>query len=398
MATKVRILTKPMSGGRESVYLDFHPPIKHPKTGKPTRREFLKLFLHSTKQTEEQIYTDANGKQQKRIVAVLDSKYKPKKVVLSQLQKMHNRDTLEIATNVQAQRQISIQAGEFGFLAKEKLNMDFCTYFEQLARKRKGSNFDNWRSAIIIFKEYAKGEVKMSELTSGFCNEYKEHLLGLDRIKTNTKVAYFGKFKAALKQAYKESLLSEDISKNIDNIETEDTTREYVTHEELVTLYNTECEIPELKTAALFSAFTGLRHSDIVALCWGDIIKSDSGWVIKFTQQKTRKKEVLPISDEAFELLGERGVDDKLIFEAITHKYDAWYNERLKKWIVAAGINRKVTFHSFRHTYATLLLTQGVDIYTVSKMLGHRELKTTQIYAKVVDESKRKAANKITLK
>ncbi|MTT07048.1 tyrosine-type recombinase/integrase, partial [Proteus mirabilis] len=69
----------------------------------------------------------------------------------------------------------------------------------------------------------------------------------------------------------------------------------------------------------------------------------------------------------------------------------------LRDWLKAAGITKHITFHCFRHTFATLQLFYGTDIYTVSKLLGHRELKTTQIYTKVVDDAKRRAVNKITI-
>jgi site-specific recombinase XerD len=69
----------------------------------------------------------------------------------------------------------------------------------------------------------------------------------------------------------------------------------------------------------------------------------------------------------------------------------------LSAWLKAAGITKKITFHCFRHTFATLQLTNGTDIYTVSKMLGHSNLKYTQVYAKVVDEKKDKAAQAIKL-
>jgi len=105
--------------------------------------------------------------------------------------------------------------------------------------------------------------------------------------------------------------------------------------------------------------------------------------------------EYLPIPEQAFGLLGERGKPDANVFEGLN--YSAWENVKLKKWLLAAGILKDITFHSFRHTYATLQLTLGTDIYTVSKMLGHRDLKTTQIYAKIVDEKKMEAANKIKL-
>lgn len=227
---------------------------------------------------------------------------------------------------------------------------------------------------------------------------FREYLLAQDGLRQNTKAAYYGKFKALLKQAYKDNVLMEDLNKKADGIELEETRREYLTLDELQRLYETDCEIPLLKQAAMFSAFTGLRHGDVVSLTWDMIQRDNSGWVIRFTQRKTKGVEDMPISDEAVEFLGERGDDAQIIFEAITKYTDDWYNRRLKKWIEAAGITKKITFHCFRHTFATLLLAQGTDIYTVSKMLGHRSVKTTQTYTKVVDRLKRDAANKITLK
>jgi site-specific recombinase XerD len=78
-------------------------------------------------------------------------------------------------------------------------------------------------------------------------------------------------------------------------------------------------------------------------------------------------------------------------------EYSAYNNTLLREWVKEAGITKYITFHCFRHTYATLQLSLGTDIYTVSKLLGHRELKTTQIYAKVIDKVKREAADKIKL-
>lgn len=398
MATKVSIRTKPLSNGRDTIYLDYYPPIKHPETGKPTRREFLKLFLYATEQREEQTYKDGNGKDQQRIVPLLDKSYNPKKVVLLPLQKNHNKETMALAENIRSQRQIEIQAGQLGFLSKEKLNMNFVVYFEKLMQKRRGGNYGNWYSSYLILKEYTGGELKMSELTDTFCSELREYYLNYEGLKQNTKSAYFGKFKAVLRQAYKDSLIPTDLNKNVASIETEETRREYLTLDELQKLARTDCEVPELKQAALFSAFTGLRHSDVVALTWGIVQKDNTGWVIRFTQQKTKGVEDLPISDEAVDLLGERGADDAIIFESITKYSDPWYNQRLKKWVENAGITKRISFHCFRHTFATLLLSQGADLYTVSKMLGHRDIKTTQIYGKIVDKLKRDASNKITLK
>lgn len=103
----------------------------------------------------------------------------------------------------------------------------------------------------------------------------------------------------------------------------------------------------------------------------------------------------MPISEQAFQLCGYPGKPEQLVFENLPGP--AWISRPLKNWIEAAGIKKKITFHCFRHTFATLQLISGTDIYTVSKMLGHTNIKTTQIYAKVVDEKNNKAAKAIKL-
>jgi site-specific recombinase XerD len=103
----------------------------------------------------------------------------------------------------------------------------------------------------------------------------------------------------------------------------------------------------------------------------------------------------MPISDTAYNLLGERGDPNAKVFEGLS--YSAYHNRALYTWLGAAGITKHITFHCFRHTFATLLLSKGAAMATVSKMLGHRDLKTTQIYAKVIDQSKREAADLIKI-
>ena len=140
---------------------------------------------------------------------------------------------------------------------------------------------------------------------------------------------------------------------------------------------------------------TGLRHSDIKQLKWRDIVKDKEHYQLHFTQQKTKGVEYMPISDQAYSLCGERGDADRLVFEGLQDP--SWINRPVKRWIEASGITKHITFHCFRHTYATLQLTNGTDIYTVSKMLGHKKVTTTQIYAKIVDAKKDAAADAIQI-
>lgn len=232
--------------------------------------------------------------------------------------------------------------------------------------------------------------------------DYKDYLLNAPKgggksgiISANTASTYFPIFKAGLRQAFIDSYLTIDLGAKVKNISFEESQREYLTLDELNQLANTPCESDILKRAALFSALTGLRHCDIKQLKWLNIMKDGEHYRILFTQQKTKVAEYMPIPDQAYQLCGERGDLDHLVFEGLQDP--SWINRPVKKWIEASGITKHITFHCFRHTYATLQLTSDTDIYTVSKMLGHKKVTTTQIYAKIVDEKKEVTANAIQI-
>jgi len=378
MAIKVKLREKTISGNRQSLYLDFYPPIPHPETGEPTRREFLGMYL-------------------------FDKAKNP-------IDKLHNKETLQLAEQIRQKRENHLNKPEIytGYekeqlKIKEQGEQNFVAYFKSLADKRKASNHDNWVSAYNYLETFTKGNLKFADLNEKFCNEFKDYLLTTKSNKSKTEplaqnsaVSYFNKVKATLKQAYKDGYLTTDLNAKIQPIKQAETQRNFLSIEELNSLVKTECNNPLLKRAALFSALTGLRFSDIKNLIWGELEYIEgNGYFIKFKQQKTKGVEMMPISEQAYSLLGERKEPTDKIFERLT--YSAYENKHLAKWIGLAGIEKDITFHCFRHTFATLQLSKGTDIYTVSKMLGHRELKTTQVYAKIIDQTKREAADKIKL-
>ena len=378
MAIKVKLRQKTISGNRQSLYLDFYPAILHPVTGKLTRREFLGLYIFDK--------------------------------VKNPIDKQHNKETILLGEQIRQKRENNLNKPEIyteyekeQLKIKERGEQNFVEYFKSLADKRKASNHDNWVSAYNYLETFTKGNLKFADLNEKFCNDFKEYLLTTKSNKStkkklaqNSAVSYFNKFKAALKQAYKDSYLKTDLNAKIENIKQAETRRNFLTIEELNSLVKTECNNPLLKRAALFSALTGLRFSDIKNLVWSELEFIEGyGYYILFKQQKTKGIETMPISEQAYNLLGEPKEPTDKVFEGLT--YSAYQNKLLYQWIGAAGITKDITFHCFRHTFATLQLSNGTDIYTVSKMLGHRELKTTQIYAKIVDKTKREAADKIKL-
>ena len=383
MSTKVSLRQKKISKGRKSLYLDFYPPIPHPETGKDTRREFLGLYIFE----------------------------KPK----TPIDKTHNIENLKIAESIRQKRENFLNKPEiYSKYEKEQLRLKelgelcFVEYFKKLADKRKASNHDNWVSALNYLIDFTNGSLKFEDLNQKFLEYFKEYLLDVkskksskSKLSQNSAVSYFNKIKATLKQAYQDDILQYDLNAKVKPIKAAETRREYLTLEELNKLVKTPCYNELLKRMALFSALTGLRFSDIQKMTWSELeFVKGQGYILKFDQKKTKGVEDLPISEQAYSFT--KGTEnpsempqDEKVFEGL--KYSAYNNKYLFQWIGAAGITKNITFHCFRHTFATLQLFNGTDIYTVSKMLGHKDLKTTQVYAKIVDEAKRTAANNIKL-
>ena len=289
----------------------------------------------------------------------------------------------------------------------ERSMQNFIPYFKQVSEKRHRNSSDsiiiNWGRVYELLKIYANGDtILFRDIDLSMIENFKFFVLYAPKggnksgtISQNTASTYFTLFKAALHQAFIDSYFDVDIAAKVKGISGVESRREYLTIEELNKLAATPCEYPMLKKAAFFSALTGLRHSDIRKMTWKELSVEGDHYRINFTQRKTGGVEYMPISEQAYLICGEPAEPDRLVFEGLQDP--SWINRPVKKWIEAAGIKKHITFHCFRHSYATNQLTEGTDLYTVSKMLGHTNIRTTQIYAKVVDSKKEEAAQAIKL-
>lgn len=352
--------------GQISLYLDYYHKGKR-------QYEYLRLYLDAKPRTPEE--------------------------------RNQNKKTLQLAETIRAKRQIEIQNGVFGVNDLERINSSFLAYFEVLAEKRKDSdgNHGNWLSALKHLKKFPKGNVKFSEIDKQWLEEFSHYLVHKaetkrdERLSQNSCVSYFNKVRAALKEAVKDGYMLRNPAEDVEGIKDAETKKEFLTLDELQKVAETHCDVAVVKRAFLFSALTGLRFSDIEKLTWQEIQYSDeNGYYIRFKQKKTKGQETLPISEDAFNLLGERLSGAEKVFQDLT--YSDYNNQKIREWMIRAGIEKSITFHCARHTYATLQLSLGTDIYTVSKLLGHKSLKTTEVYAKIIDQKKIEAANRIKLK
>ncbi|MEM9918640.1 MAG: site-specific integrase, partial [Bacteroidota bacterium] len=239
-AIKVHLREKKISKGRKSLYLDFYPSVRHPESGKETRREFLGLYIYEKPQ--------------------------------SPFETQHNKSTRALAESIRNRRYIEIQEGIYGLQSDSKRRKSFIEFFEQMTKSRYTSegNYGNWLSAQHYLKECFEHGLTMGELSMNTVEEFRNYILRLE-LAQNTKHSYFNKFRAAIKEAFKKGYIPENYAKKVNTIKAEETTREFLTLEELKMLSKTECPNPLLKRVFLFSALTGLRFSDIKALTWGQV-------------------------------------------------------------------------------------------------------------------------------
>lgn len=363
--TKVTVRQRAIKNNRISLYLDYYPAVRNPETMQMSRREYLGIYIYTHPKNE--------------------------------MERNFNNDMLNKAEAIRCIRVQSLINEEFGFLDKHKMKADFLAYFSKMTRFKD----QKWQVVYAHFFNFVQGQCSFGEVNVDLCKKFRTYLLSAHQLKrthlkvsANSAAGYYSTFRGLLKIAYRDKLLRENINDFLDKIETSDVKKEYLTLDEVKQLSATPCDIPVLKAASLFSCLTGLRISDILNLRWEDFgIAPDQGYCLRICTQKTKTEATLPISYEAYELCGKPGKGK--VFEGLTR---SMINYPLKNWLKQAKIQKHITFHCFRHSFATLQIAAGTDIYTVSKMLTHRNVSTTQIYAELVSEKKRESANRISLK
>ena len=375
----MRIRFKQLSNGNQSIYLDYYTGDvirKENYVGGKRKYEFLKLYLIPERTRED---------------------------------KVKNEATLALAKAIQSKRIVEVQNDAHGFQNTNKSRVNLLDYLENIGKQSAEQGSRNYARTVLntvrALRLFRGDYIAFRDVDKEFLSEFTDYLRQMPkaskygvlktggRLSANSVVSYYGTLRTAINRAYKEGIITVNPTKEFDfasKVRQEPSRREYLTIDELKTLINTECRHEIVKRAFLFSCLCGLRVSDIRKLRWCDLQRSGGRVRIEITMQKTKEPLYLPISDEALKWLPERGEanDSDYIFP-LTH--EGTVNDTLQHWAKVAGITKHISFHVSRHTHATMMLTLGADLYTVSKLLGHKNIATTQIYAKIVDKKKEEA-------
>lgn len=370
---KITLKKKKLKNDKLSLYLEYYKGSQLDKEGKRIHIrdfEYLKLYLHQN----------------------------PKNAA----EKKENKEIEIIAEKIFSIRKAEFFQGKFDIKNTSKSKRCFLDFFIEKSEEKINSpkNYGNWTATLVHLKRHINPNLQFEEIDENFVKKVRNYFDQEAKTKSdtplslNSKYSYFNKFKASLRAAFDEGYLSINYASKVKSFEQAESQREYLTHQELQALASTNCKYEVLKRAFIFSCLCGLRWSDINKLVWSEVRDEDDDVSkLNFIQKKIDGVEYLYISKQARGLLDKRLHPSERVFKGL--KYGAVYNNEIVRWCNRAGISKHITFHSARHTNAVQLLENGADIYTVSKLLGHREIRTTAIYAKIVDKKMKEAANLI---
>lgn len=354
----VTIREKVLADGRKSLYLDCYVNGKR-------SYEFLKMYLIPER--------DANARRQ-------------------------NKDLLELANAIKSRRIIEIANGQAGITKKNEklLLLDWID-----------ATIKNWRDefngsvarveSVKALRHYivdfvGNKKVYVSNVDAEWCRQFSMYLQAAkpryhkqETISRNSASIYFAALSVVLKRAVIKGYLAAnpcDAMELKDKPKAEKGERAYLTTAEFKKLISTPMINKEVCGAFAFCCLCGLRLSDVETLRW-DEIDEQNGWITK-RMKKTDDVVQIPLSETAKRFLPERRGD--MVFELRARPY---MGTIIKAWAKMAGINKEISWHTSRHSFATMTLENGGDLYAISKTLGHKSVTTTQIYAEMLDEQKR---------
>lgn len=346
----VRLREKKLANGNLSLYLDYYQNGER-------QYEFLKLYISAKPKNSEE--------------------------------KQTNKENLELAQRIKAKRTEEFLTGTFDLQAKALSNTNFLKFYQAYIDTYTKKDIRILVGSYNKFKAYLKekfGKDKLlaKDLSQNLIIGYKDYLE--THQKGEGPLTYFNRFRKVVKHAHRENLFVKNpLPENL-KFKSGGMSKGVLSLDEVQLLANTPCGNETVKRAFLFACNTGLRVGDLMKLEWQNI---NNGQLV-FEQNKTLEYNHITLNKSALKLLGERGKPNDLVFPlpSVTGSL-----KTIKNWAKRAGIDKRITWHSSRHSFATNILLLGFDVKTLSTLLGHTSIKHTQKYLSIADERRAKAVN-----
>jgi integrase len=274
---------------------------------------------------------------------------------------------LELLEKLRLQRELQVKNDEFGFEDSRIKKINLFDYIEEINVEKK---YPLYKTLLYQLKSCFGKLLPFGVIDEKVIQQFLKYLSFKSGLSSNTKSTYFAGLSAIFNQAIRDKLMNQNPCKLIvrqDKPKTEESKRIFLTSEELIRLANTPMSIKQdyqIKEAFLFCCLTGLRIGDVLCIRYSDITNG----VLQYRQQKSKRQfHYLPLSEQTQTILSMLKPDPRgeLVFWDLNRNVST--SQRLvllDNWVKSAGITKHVTWHVGRHTCATLLISQGEDIYT----------------------------------
>jgi len=299
-----------------------------------------------------------------------------------------NKEILSKAETIRAQRELEMQSDEYGLIPSFKKRINIIDFMNENCNM----NLPIYRALLMHLKKFKGAVIPFKSVNLSFLNEFRKYLIEKN-FNSNYINVLLSNFKTVIYKAKKKKIVTNNVFEGFEMLKKTKTIKDFLTLDEIKKLVNTKCTNKEVKRAFLFACYTGLRISDIKRLQFKDIQNNE----IRIVQKKTNNILTLPIPEPVKKLLfpdeNVLNMLENFVFDLPEN--NSAINYYIKDWIKRAGIKKNISFHSSRHSAAVLLLSLGVDLYTVSKILGHTSIKTTEVYSKLIPEKYKEALNRI---
>ncbi|MBR0099485.1 MAG: site-specific integrase [Treponema sp.] len=334
--------------------------------------------------------------------------------------KIQDRKIMRLAEIIRSRREMQLACAEWGIPDMVGNEKSLCMYIEE--NYQKCGNYTLGR-CLHYLKKYRFGSVSLRAVTPQWVEDFQAWLIGETGLSQGTASLYSSALRHQLRLAVRDRLLSSSPAEFVRNIAMPESRKQPLSVADLRRLAEIEIKGElgeEVRRAFLFSCFTGLRVSDLKSLRWCMVREHDDGslWIHK-SQKKTGQAVFIPLNGSAIFLMrksddecaggggvtGNRAVGNGDDFSDCVVGKDgndfvfprlaatkANTDQYLSKWGLKAGI-KHVSWHTARHTMATIALEHGAELRTVSELLGHSDLSTTLRYAKATDSLKKSAVD-----
>lgn len=322
------------------------------------------------------------------------------------VERQQNKETLELATKIRAEREQELKESMLGYRLRKDRNVNFLDYFQSCIDNYTKKDLRMMQIALNRFKDFLRekypvyeSNIRAEHLNKDMMAQFVEYLQS--RSVGEGAKSIYQRFKKVIKSAIEHDVMIKNPCDGIQcKVDDQILRKDVLSLEEIQALINChyDHENPEIRRAFIFCLYCGLRFCDVKDLTFRNVDYSNR--LLKFEQSKTKGHStssgvVIPLNEGLLSLIGNPPKDGNLdSFVFILPSYESCCKS-VKRWVKRAGINKHISWHCARHSFAVNILNNGANIKTVASLLGHSGLKHTEKYTRAVDKLKEDAINSL---